>query len=100
VTDESVGQVEDPLAQAKEAESVLLTAISLLPLLSFSRRTQSSPGSKEIFGSVTSTDILASMREYGVVVDESNGAVKEGEGVDRGRIKALGRFDCESFSAP
>lgn len=83
---------------AKEAESLLLTSLTLLPLLSFSRRTQSSPGSKDIFGSVTPTDILAAMREFGVVVDEANAAVREGEGVDKGRIKAVGRFDCESLA--
>lgn len=35
------------------------------------------------------------LREYGVVVEEVNGGLAEGEGVDKGRIKAVGWFDCE-----
>mgnify|MGYP001564303692 FL=1 len=53
------------------------------------------PTSTEIYGSVSMGDIVSMLREYGVVVEEVNGGLAEGEGVDKGRIKAVGWFDCE-----
>lgn len=42
-------------------------------------------------------DVVASLREFGVVVEEAAGSFAEAEGVEKARLKATGRFECTCF---
>jgi ribosomal protein L9 len=87
-------QAEDPLAQASDAEQSLLSALSLLPLpLTFHRLTNAS--SNDLFGSVSIGDVVAAAKEFGVRIEETQGAFEEKDGVEKGRVKSLGEFTCE-----
>lgn len=78
--------------QARASDAALLQSLSLLPLpLTFYRRTTGTT-STDLFGSVTATDVVAAVREYGIVLEESQGGFA---GVEKGRVKSLGTFECE-----
>lgn len=79
----------------REHDTTLLSALSLLPQpLSFSRLTTSSTAG-DLFGSVSASDVLAELKEFGIRVEESNAGFEEKEGVEKGRVKSLGEFVCE-----
>ncbi|KAK4700505.1 hypothetical protein P7C70_g5744, partial [Phenoliferia sp. Uapishka_3] len=108
---ESLAPVEpavevDPQEALRTLEIDLRTALSLVPTpLSFHRRLihaptslpgqqpSPTPANSEIFGSVSVLDVITSLREFGVVVDEAQAAFEEGMGVEKGRLKATGRFE-------
>jgi hypothetical protein len=80
---------------------VLASSLALLPQpLIFSRLTHvssssSSPRSSELFGSVSVADVVAVLKEFGIRVEEGQCAFANAEGVEKGRVKALGQFTCE-----
>lgn len=49
----------------------------------------------EIFGSVSVNDVIGKIAEYGVLLDETSGAIEHSEGVDKGRIKSVGKYTCK-----
>ncbi|KAI5477106.1 hypothetical protein MNV49_006834 [Pseudohyphozyma bogoriensis] len=79
---------------AQAAEEANLLALSLVPSLTFPRRLidpSSTSASSEIFGSVSSSDIAAALKEFGFVL-ENTGAFEEVSGVENGRVKATGSY--------
>lgn len=107
----------ESLKGIKAAETLLAESLSLLPPLSFSRRlitavvapttateapaTSNYLGATDkvvssgIYGSVTELDVLQGMKEFGVVLDEGLGAFEEGPSIEKGRVKGVGKFNCE-----
>ncbi|GAA6011326.1 hypothetical protein JCM10207_008301 [Rhodosporidiobolus poonsookiae] len=85
----------DPHAAAREAEQTLHGALALLPspALTFSRLT-TSPTSSDLFGSVSSADVVSALKEqHALSVDAAHGVFVEGEeGVEKGRVKQIGEF--------
>lgn len=89
----------DPLAAQRAIETDLLSSLSLLPPLTFARRLIAPTASQgAIHGSVSQADVLAAIREFGIVLEEASlgGATfREVEGVERGRLKGTGVYDFE-----
>lgn len=87
-------QVEDPL---RIAEQSLLDSLSSVPQpLEFSRLTTSSTSS-DLFGSVSVSDVITALRERDLKIEEGMGSFAAGEGIEKGRVKKTGTFDCESL---
>ena len=52
----------------------------------------------QIFGSVAESEVLKQMKVFGVTLDEGMGAFAEGPGIEKGRIKAVGKYRCTFFA--
>ncbi|TNY21404.1 sperm nuclear basic protein PL-I isoform PLIb [Rhodotorula diobovata] len=105
------GAVDDPLAPARASERALLSSLTTLaapssPLV-FTRLT-TSPTSSDLFGSVSTADVVSALRDRGVVAAANagdaasgsgspiQGAFREGQdGVLNGRVKRVGEFVFE-----
>jgi ribosomal protein L9 len=86
-------QVEDPL---RIAEQSLLDSLSTIPQpLEFSRLTTSSTSS-DLFGSVSVSDVITALKERDIKIEEGMGSFGESDGIEKGRVKKTGTFDCES----
>lgn len=104
-------QQDDPLAPARASERALLSSLTTLaapssPLV-FTRLT-TSPTSSDLFGSVSTADVVSALRDRGVVAAANagdaasgsgspiQGAFREGQdGVLNGRVKRVGEFVFE-----
>ncbi|GAA5918407.1 hypothetical protein JCM6882_008330 [Rhodosporidiobolus microsporus] len=98
VLDEMSGVAHDPHAAARAAEESLLGSLALLPQPLPFKRLTTSPTSSDLFGSVSASDVLATLKEQNVNLDAHVGAAfREQDGVEKGRVKRLGEF---VFSVP
>ncbi|GAA5834076.1 hypothetical protein JCM11251_003612 [Rhodosporidiobolus azoricus] len=96
VLEEMSGTAHDPHAAARSAEESLLGSLALLPQPLPFKRLTTSPTSTDLFGSVSASDVLATLKEHEVNLDAHVGAgFREQEGVEKGRVKRLGEFVFE-----
>ncbi|BGP23439.1 ribosomal protein L9 family protein [Rhodotorula toruloides] len=83
----------DQQAALREAEKTRLARLARTPAVLFSRLTIS-PTSSDLFGSVSTGDVLSELRERGFQdFSHLRTAFREEEGIVNGRIKATGTFD-------
>ncbi|ORY82305.1 hypothetical protein BCR35DRAFT_303679 [Leucosporidium creatinivorum] len=92
VVDGIASSAEAAAAESLSHDSSLLTALQLLPQpLTFTRLTTATTNA-DLFGSVSASDVLTELKEFGIRVEEGNAAFGEKEGVEKGRVKSLGDF--------
>lgn len=96
-----LAQSIDPLAVARKIESDLFASLSFLPPIPFARRTITAGATEgAIHGSVSAGDVVAAVRDFGITLEETvasgMGFVEGQPGLEKGRIKATGVYDCKS----
>lgn len=79
----------------------MFASISFLPPIPFARRTIAAGATEgPIHGSVSAADVVAAVRDFGITLEESvvggMGFAEGQPGVEKGRVKATGVYDCES----